>query len=120
MINSGNELTYKISGDQNIKDVGTYPITVRVLKGNTEIQKGTANYKVTKKNIGDSDLYVRPMTDQYYTGSALYPEFLVAYSGIILDEDDYEAVYSNNTNVGTATITLVAKGDGNYEGTREI
>ena len=115
---SNNGLTYEITGINGIKDVGTYPITVRVLKGNNELQKAIANFTVTKKNIADDDIYTRPVADQYYTGLKIQPEFLLSQNGIVLDQDDFEAVYADNTNVGEATITVVGKG--NYEGTKEI
>ena len=115
---SNNGLTYEITGINGIKDVGVYPITVRVLKGSNELQKATANFTVTKKNIADDDIYTRPVADQYYTGLKIQPEFLLSQNGIVLDQDDFEAVYADNTNVGEATITVVGKG--NYEGTKEI
>lgn len=115
---SNNGLNYEVTGINGIKDVGTYTITVNVLKGNTIIQTDSATFEVTKKDIADDDLYEMPIEDQIYTGSKLYPEFKLAQNGVILTSADYEAVYSDNTNVGIATITLV--GQGNYKGSREI
>lgn len=54
-----------------------------------------------------------------YTGEAKTPALLVHYTGALVDEDlvkdrDYEVVWDNNTDAGTATATLT--GIGNYEG----
>ena len=54
-------------------------------------------------------------SDQTYTGSALTPSVTVTFGGEILTSDDYDVAYSNNTNVGEATITVTGKGD--YKGT---
>ena len=54
-------------------------------------------------------------SDQTYTGSALTPSVTVTFGGETLTSDDYDVAYSNNTNVGEATITVTGKGD--YKGT---
>lgn len=48
-----------------------------------------------------------------YTGEALTPEVTVtASNGIVLTKDtDYTVSYANNTEVGTATVTITGKGD---------
>ena len=51
------------------------------------------------------------VAEQTYTGSALEPEPTVTTGGKALTRGrDYDVVYSNNTNVGTAGITIVGKG----------
>ena len=53
---------------------------------------------------------------QPYTGSAIEPEVTVMDGETTLTlGTDYEVSYSNNTNVGTATVTITGKG--NYSGT---
>lgn len=54
-------------------------------------------------------------SDQTYTGAALTPSVTVTFGGETLTSDDYDVAYSNNTNVGEATITVTGKGD--YKGT---
>ena len=52
-----------------------------------------------------------------YSGKAYTPAMTIKVSGITLTEGrDYVAEYKNNTNPGTATITI--KGKNNYTGTR--
>ena len=57
---------------------------------------------------------------QTYTGAALTPKPTVTYAGVTLVEGtDYEiAGYENNTNAGTARLTIRGKGD--FEGTATI
>ena len=50
-----------------------------------------------------------------YTGGELKPGFTVMISGRSLAAVNYDVAYSNNVNVGTATITVTGKG--NYKGT---
>ena len=57
--------------------------------------------------------------DQTYTGSALTPKPRVVLKGVTLVEGtDYELSYSNNVEVGTATVTITGKGD--YTGTKRV
>ena len=47
-----------------------------------------------------------------YTGKAISPGELVKYNGTLLDAGtDYTIEYSDNVNVGTATVTITPKGD---------
>ncbi|WP_322154956.1 BspA family leucine-rich repeat surface protein [Paratractidigestivibacter sp.] len=53
---------------------------------------------------------------QTYTGSALTPAVTVTLGGKVLSAGtDYDVKYANNVNVGTATVTVMGKG--NYTGT---
>lgn len=54
-------------------------------------------------------------SSQTYSGSAFTPVPTVTLNGVTLTTDDYDVAYSNNTNAGTATITVTGKGD--YTGT---
>lgn len=67
----------------------------------------------------ESSIVVSPVVDQVYTGVACTPELTIRDGSTILVKDkDYTINYINNVNVGTATITIVGKG--NYSDTREI
>ncbi|MFQ9516113.1 MAG: C1 family peptidase [Eubacterium sp.] len=53
---------------------------------------------------------------QTYTGSAITPKPVITFNNIILEEGkDYTLSYSNNIEIGTATITIT--GIGNFTGT---
>ena len=67
-----------------------------------------------KRDLGSC--VIADIDDQPYTGSAIEPDLVITYEGTALVKDvDYEVTYSNNTIVGTATITITGKG--NYAGT---
>ncbi|MGN0153195.1 MAG: GH25 family lysozyme [Lachnospiraceae bacterium] len=62
---------------------------------------------------------ITPIADQTYNGSAHTPSFTVTLDGKVLTPNlDYTIQYSNNINVGTATITIT--GANGYFGTRTI
>lgn len=65
--------------------------------------------------MGKTDISVEPIADQIYTGSALMPDVVVkAGSKVLVKDVDYTVLYSNNTNVGTASVKVTGKGT--YEG----
>lgn len=82
---------------------------------------GTGNYRgevtkffdITPKDI--AELAVAGIENVTYNGEAYEPVVTVTYGDntLVLDTD-YTVVYANNTNAGTATVTL--KGWGNYTG----
>ncbi len=70
--------------------------------------KLTVNPKTITPTIAD-------ISDQEYTGSAIEPTVTVTGDGKTLVKDtDYTVDYSNNTNKGTATVTVKAKSGSNY------
>ncbi|MCD7894782.1 MAG: hypothetical protein LUG60_13930 [Erysipelotrichaceae bacterium] len=55
---------------------------------------------------------VSSIATQYYTGSAIKPSPTVTYNNYTLKKGtDYKITYSNNTNPGTATLTITGIGD---------
>ena len=53
-------------------------------------------------------------TDFFYNGKEHTPSVIVKDGDTIIPASEYEVYYSNNINVGTATITIVDKSEGNY------
>lgn len=43
-----------------------------------------------------------------YTGSALVPSVIIESGGEAVDRSDYEVIYENNVNAGTASVTVIA------------
>ena len=78
------------------------------------------NFSIGNKSIGNgtthaADLTVGSISDQTYTGSPLTPDVSIKYGTLTLIKDtDYTLRYTDNTNKGTATVTVTGKG--NYEG----
>lgn len=59
---------------------------------------------------------VSEIEDMMYTGESIRPELTVEIDGVTLEKNiDYTVSYSNNTNIGTATVSIT--GLGNYTGT---
>ena len=96
-----------------IKDAGEYRITVNGIGNYDDVLSFTFN--ITAKSI--AGVSFSAISAQTYTGSALTPSFTVTDTdrGVALTKTtDYTVGYSNNTNVGTATVTIT--GAGNYTG----
>ena len=81
-------------------DAGYYDITM------TDVGNGKWNVSILKTA---SQMDVVP--DQTYTGSEIKPEPLVIAGSLSLTKGtDYDYSYTNNTNVGTAKVTVTFKG----------
>lgn len=57
---------------------------------------------------------IEEIQPQTYTGSKIEPAVKAFDGGMEIPEDEYEVLYENNENAGTATVTLVDKENGNY------
>ena len=75
----------------------------------------TRTFTIVQRSISSATVGVATQT---YTGKALTPKPTVTLSGYgtLREGTDYSLSYKNNTNVGTATVTMTGKG--NYTGTR--
>ena len=74
---------------------------------------------VPESKIDLSSATVNSINSQTYTGSSIKPSVTVTLNGKTLKlNEDYTLTYSNNVNVGTATITI--NGIGNYTGSKKI
>ena len=78
---------------------------------------GTIYWKARDfKNTTDNTVVISDVADQTYTGSLIAPNVTVTCNDVELVKDtDYTVSYSNNKNVGTATISITGIGD--YTGT---
>lgn len=98
-----------ISGTPTV--IGDFPVTVRA---ENSAGSTTENLTLTieKRNIIFS---VDPIADQTFTGTPLTPFLTVTDGSQTLTQGvDYTATYTNNTNIGTATVTIT--GIGTYLG----
>lgn len=83
-----------------------------------DVTASTSDYFTIIEN-GNRRIIVQKVTptiadvpDQTYTGSAITPEPLVQTGSLnLIQGTDYEYSYTNNTNVGTAKVTVTFKGD---------
>lgn len=94
-----------------------------VIKGigtgdNTYVGSVEKKFKILPYDISSATVYAS-VSSQTYTGAALKPTPTSVYGyvpnyTVLKQGTDYELVYSNNVNAGTAT--LIVRGKGNYTG----
>ena len=118
-----------IGGEQKGTNAGEYE-AIFTLKDpeSTEWSDGTTEPKKVKWTIGQYDLSstatIAEPKNQQYTGSEIKPETAVTVplpagnTTTLVKGTDFEFGYSNNTNAGTATMSVIGKG--NYKGTKSI
>ena len=103
---------YTVSFKDNVK-IGTATVIITG-KGNFEGTK-----EITFKIAEPSEITVGSIADQTYTGSALTPKVVVkAGSKVLTQNVDYTVLYSNNVNVGTASVKITGKGS--YKGSYTV
>ena len=101
---------YTVSYSNNI-NAGTATVTVSG-KGNynSSTSKNFTIVEPAKINISNCTITLGT-TSYTYDGSAKQPSVTVKYGSTTLIKDtDYTVTYSNNTNAGTATVTITGKG----------
>ncbi|GAB6395651.1 MAG: Ig-like domain-containing protein [Bacteroidales bacterium] len=102
---------YTVACTNNV-DVGTATVTVIGIGNYT----GTASKAFTINPKQFTDDRIESIPAQTYTGSAIEPALTVRDGSAVLTAGrDYDVVYDNNVNVGTASVTVI--GTGNYTGT---
>lgn len=112
-LTEGSDYSVSYSGGKN---VGNATITITGM-GSCFTGSHVISYKVTAGSLNDAS--VAQIADQIYTGSPIKPSPVVKLNGITLTAGtDYTVAYSNNTNAGTATVTITGKG--NYSGETSI
>lgn len=100
---------------QNNVNVGVATITI-VGKGNYKDNK-ELKFNITAKSI--NQLQINPIKDQTFRNAAIQPDILLKDGARILGKDtDYTVNIVNNTNVGTATVTITGKG--NYKDSKTL
>lgn len=99
----------------NNKNIGTASVTI---KGNKNIKGSiTKKFSIVKTDI--STLTFNKIKATLYTGNEIKPKVIIKQSEKTLVEGtDYTVQYSNNKNIGKATITITGKG--NYKGTKKL
>ena len=75
----------------------------------------TKTYEIKPQKIGAAGLYIG---NAVYTGQPLTPKVTVIQDKELTEGTDYEVTYENNVNAGTATATVIGKG--NYTGSPSV
>ena len=109
-LTSGTDYTVSYSNNTN---AGTATVTITGMGNYTGTK--TANFTINPKNA--SNLTISSIAAVTYNGSAQTPSVTVKDGSTTLTNGThYTVAYSNNTNAGTATVTVTGKG--NYTGTK--
>lgn len=90
---------------------GTATVTISPVAGSMFTGSNTATFEIGRE-LSEATTEIKLVSDSFvYTGNAIMPKPAVIYAGTKLVEGvDYTLSYSNNINVGTATITITAAG----------
>ena len=98
------------------ESVDTYVITASDLSAtNYSISFVAGTFTITSKSIDAQDITIASIEDLVYTGLEQTPSPSIKDGTTVLIKDtDYELSYADNTDVGTATVTIT--GINNYEG----
>ena len=101
---------YEVTYSDNT-NIGTGKASIK-LKGNYS-GEAEATYRIVEKALTDDDVTVSDIPEQVYTGNPIEPKPVVTVADKVLTEgNDYEIVYSNNTNVSdSAKMDIIFKGD---------
>lgn len=105
---SAGEISYKYDDDQ------------KILWGTDILTLASANYTppTALPSLGDAEVTLDPTSDTY-DGTEHKPSVTVKLNEETLTEDtDYTVSYSDNTNAGTATVTVTGIGD--YTGSQTV
>lgn len=105
---------YTVSYSNNVN-----PGTATVLITGIGSYSGSKTVTFRIMGQGLANATITDIPDQLYTGSDIRPTMSVTLNNIALRQGiDYSVSYSNNRNVGTATITV--RGIGSYSGTKTV
>lgn len=111
---SGNGTAVITSSDNNLYQARSQQITFQTTEGSPQITK-TVTITQAARVKTDISAAVVTAADQTYNGSAFTPTPTVVLNGTTIPSSGYDVAYSDNTNAGSATITVTGKGD--YTGT---
>ena len=95
-------------------NVGTYDIVIT--KGtitNNDVTFVNGTLTITSKTVSNPTI-ILSQTSFTYDGSAKKPTVILKDGETVISAEEYTVGYSNNTNVGTATVTISNKEGGNY------
>ena len=98
----------------NNTNVGTAIVTVTGI-GNYTGSSKTASFRIVTPSVANATITTIP--NQTYTGYAICPSLTVySNNGLLREGTDYTVSYTNNVNIGTATVVIT--GIGRYSGTK--
>lgn len=102
---------YIVSYSDNI-NAGTATVTITGIGAYSGSKNVT--FTIEPKKI-DSPIFDGLKPEYTYTGQKVEPEFALMDGETVIPSSEYEVSYSDNTEVGTATITITDATGGNYD-----
>ena len=96
-------------------DAGQYTVYYIVddVNQNHEYSRGKLTVTILPKTL--DQVTIELSGNQFtYTGSGIEPTVTVKDGETVISDSQYTVSYKNNTNVGTATVTVTSKENGNY------
>lgn len=114
LLNPGSDYTLTYRNNTN---VGRATVTATATNDSNYIGSVNGGFNISNTAGG---MEITGYASSYtYTGYAVAPDVVVTMNGRVLNRGtDYTVTYSNNTNVGTATMTVT--GIGSFSGTKTI
>lgn len=121
-IAQGDDLNVYLKGTVSATDAGTYHVEVAMEgsdAGNYSLNATAFTWIIEKADLGSA--HVTVPDGLIHTGSAVEPDVLVELGGMTLVAGrDYTLSYADNYDAGTASVTVTAVEDGNFEGSRTV
>ncbi len=102
---------YTVTYSDNI-NAGTATVTITGIGAYSGSKNVT--FTIEPKKI-DSPTFDGLKSEYTYTGQEVEPEFTLWDGDTVIPSSEYEVIYSDNTEVGTATVTIKDASGGNYE-----
>lgn len=95
-------------------DAGEHTVYFRMTdpNGNHEVFSGSFAVTIDPKTVTAPTIALTG--DRTYTGAEIRPTVTVKDGSAVILESEYTVSFSNNTNAGTATVTITDKDGGNY------
>jgi len=112
---TGGELQYKLGADgtygttvPTATAAGSYTVYYKVVgdANHNDVAEASINVTIGQADLNEVD--VAAIANQVYTGEAIEPALTVTFNDEAVDASEYIVAYTNNTNVGEATVTLTS------------
>lgn len=107
---------YTISNDGNI-NAGNYTVTVTATSGGNYSGSGSQSYTINPLSLNNASTSITLSANSFvYDASPREPEVLLVKVGnLVVPSEAYTVGYANNTDVGTATVTVTAVDGSNFK-----
>ncbi len=108
-------ITYKVKGSNASAapvNAGTYIASITLTGADGNPATASVEYTIKAKELTNLKIDVADAGN--YDGSEKKPTVTVKDGDTLIPGDEYEIIYSNNKNAGTANVTIRSKAGGNY------